>query len=276
MSLKNSINDTIKRTTGYTLVRNNRFTHAPELSAEGSRHLVAPVFILSSVRSGSTLLRSIMGAHSQLYAPHELHLRDLRVDMRTDYVRDAMEELGYSKRELEYVLWDCLLARRVEASGKRHLINKTPHDVFMWRRIADAWPDVRFLYLQRHPVAILRSWQRARKQYTLDEAIDSVLKYVERVEEARTEWPAGITVKYEELTQEPEKVCSGVCEYLGLEWEPAMLDYARDGDPESFRAGLGDWSKKIKSGKIQPAEPLPDVSEIPDRLKDICVAWGYC
>ena len=36
--------------------------------------------------------------------------------MRTDYVRDAMTELGYHRRELEYMLWDCLLARRVEAA----------------------------------------------------------------------------------------------------------------------------------------------------------------
>lgn len=276
MSLKHTINDTIRRTTGYTLVRNNRFTHAPELSGAETRHLVAPVFILSSVRSGSTLLRSVMGAHSELYAPHELHLRDLKVEMRTDYVRDAMDELGYSKRELEYMLWDCLLARKVEAAGKKHLINKTPHDVFMWRRIAEAWPDVRFIYLQRHPVSILRSWQRARPQYSLDEAIDSVLKYVEKVEEARTEWQAGISVTYEDLTREPERVSRELCAYLGLEWEPAMLDYAKDRDQESFRAGLGDWSKKIKSGRIQPVETLPDVSEIPDRLKDICVAWGYC
>src|SRR6266567_9138379 len=135
MSLKHTITDTLRRTTGYTVVRHK--PSAPELVDAAHRHLKAPVFILSSVRSGSTLLRSVMGAHSELYAPHELHLRDLRVDLSTDYVKDSMEELGYSQRELEYILWDCLLARKVEAAGKRRLINKTPHDVFMWRRITD-------------------------------------------------------------------------------------------------------------------------------------------
>jgi LPS sulfotransferase NodH len=272
MSLKHTISDTLRRTTGYTVVRAR--PDAPELVDAAHRHLTKPVFILSSVRSGSTLLRSIMGAHSELHAPHELHLRDLKVDLSTRYVEDAMRELGYSKRELEYMLWDCLLARQVAAAGKKRLVNKTPHDVFMWRRITTCWPDVRFVYLQRHPVSIMRSWHKARPRYTEDEAIDSVLKYLDAVEEARTEW-AGHTVRYEDLTVEPEKVTRGVCEYLGVEFEQGMLDYAKNTSAESFRAGLGDWSKKIKSGKIQAAEPLPDASEIPPRLKDICEAWDY-
>jgi hypothetical protein len=273
MNWKSSTNDIVRRTTGYRIVRDQQLGPALALKHQSHRHLDAPVFILSSVRSGSTLLRSILGGHSALYAPHELHLRDLQVDLTTGYVTESMKALGLDRRELEHMLWDCMLAREVLKAGKRHLVNKTPHDVFMWRRIEGCWPDVKFVFLQRHPYAVVRSWHAARPHWSLDEAIDSGLKYMETVEEVRMARP-GITVRYEDLVADAEAVGGKVCEYLGLEWEPEMLDYGKN-DRGTFRAGFGDWTPKIRSGQIQSAEPLPDASEIPPRLKDICAAWGY-
>ena len=53
-----------------------------------------------------------------------------------------------------------------------------------------------------------------------------------------------------------------------------MLEYGEH-DHGRFKAGLGDWSDKIKSGQIQPAEPLPSPDEIPPALREISEAWGY-
>src|SRR5579875_3716107 len=59
----------------------------------GDRLLTAPVFIMSSVRSGSTLLRVLLDTHSQIHAPHELHLRSIKVQLANSYVAKAMAEL---------------------------------------------------------------------------------------------------------------------------------------------------------------------------------------
>ncbi|MEV0838202.1 sulfotransferase [Actinocatenispora sera] len=53
------------------------------------RKLRAPVFILSSVRSGSTLLRSMLGSHSALYAPHEMHVGDLAAQATSWFAQTA-------------------------------------------------------------------------------------------------------------------------------------------------------------------------------------------
>ncbi len=37
-----------------------------------------PCFLLSSVRSGSTLSRVILNSHSQIHSPHEMHFRRTR------------------------------------------------------------------------------------------------------------------------------------------------------------------------------------------------------
>ncbi|MFD8212331.1 sulfotransferase [Streptomyces sp. NPDC059697] len=54
----------------------------------------SPVFVLSSVRSGSTLLRVLLNSHSQIRAPHEMHLRTVHVHLSRDFTADAMRALG--------------------------------------------------------------------------------------------------------------------------------------------------------------------------------------
>jgi LPS sulfotransferase NodH len=270
-SWKQHTNQTIRRLTGYELIRASSWsTPGRSAAPRADRRMTAPVFVMCSVRSGSTLLRVILDSHSQIYAPHELHLKDLRVDLSNQYVEGAMDELGVGQSELEHMLWDRLLEEALIRSGKRILVNKTPDDVFIWRRIVQNWPDARFIFLLRHPAAITRSWHSARS-WDMDEATDSALRYMEAVEEVRRTLP-GITVRYEELTAEPEDTTRRLCEFLGVEWEAQMLDYGGK-NHGSLKAGLGDWTSKIRSGRIQQSKPIP--TEIPPRLKDICEAWGY-
>jgi len=57
----------------------------------GDRLLEAPAFVLCSVRSGSTLLRVLLDSHSQIHSPHEMHLRALRVKVRSRYADRAID-----------------------------------------------------------------------------------------------------------------------------------------------------------------------------------------
>jgi hypothetical protein len=91
------------------------------------------------------------------------------------------------------------------------------------------------------------------------------------VEVARQNLP-GMTLRYEELTADPVEQTRRICRFLGLDWDPAMLDYL-DGD-ESFIRGLGDWRDKIRSGRVQAARPVPS-GPIPGELLELCGAWGY-
>lgn len=235
------------------------------------RRLTEPTFILSSVRTGSTLLRAILGGHSQLYAPPEAHLGDITVGFESRQVATSMERLGCTPRELRFLLWDALLAEDLARSGKRHLVNKSPNDVFIRDEIAECWPDARFIFLIRHPSAILRSWRNARPHYPEADRVADIVLYCEAVEEARGEL-AGPTVRYEDLIGDPVGTVQSLCGFLGVEWEEDMLDYGRAGT-DSFVPGLGDWTGKIRSGRIQPELDVPKPA--PPELRDVCVAWGY-
>ena len=97
------------------------------------------------------------------------------------------------------------------------------------------------------------------------------LRYMTVVEQARSALP-GLTVRYEELTASPERVVGELCDFLGVPFEPGMLEYGSFGHA-GFTPGLGDSSLTIRSGRIQPPAPLPE--EMPGGLTDICAAWGY-
>jgi hypothetical protein len=273
VGVKRAVNAALRRTTGLQLTRAKvvAVPRGAPRTRPGDRLLDRPAFILSSVRSGSTLLRVLLDSHSELYAPHELHLRDVAVRLRTKPAKKSMEELGLDAPHLEFLLWDRLLHRELERRGKRYLVNKTPTDVFIAERICACWPDARFIFLLRHPASIARSRAAARPQDSEDQNIAMVRKYAEALERARVAFP-GLVVRYEDVTADPEAELRRICDYLAVAFEPQMLSYDRF-DHGRYTVGLGDWTDKIRSGKIHPATPAP--AEVPEGLRSICEAWGY-
>ncbi|MFC7591929.1 sulfotransferase [Nonomuraea antimicrobica] len=64
----------VRRPPKRTQVVDYTFPAAPRL-------VKSPVFVISPVRSGSTLLRMLLNSHSRIRAPHELHLRTIGVEL---------------------------------------------------------------------------------------------------------------------------------------------------------------------------------------------------
>ncbi|GAA3238737.1 sulfotransferase [Actinocorallia longicatena] len=243
----------------------------PDRSAE--RLVPSPVFVLSSVRAGSTLLRVLMNTHSEIRAPHELHLRTLEVRPNRDYTEDVMQALGLSRKELEHLLWDRVLHHELERSGKKIVVDKTPANAMIWRRISSAWPDARYIFLLRHPQSVVESVLTRRKGSEPDAVVKEILGYITGVEEARQHLE-GLTVRYEDLTADPAAQTRRICDYLGVEWEPEMLDYGKQ-DHGPIKPVFGDWSANIKSGEVKAARPLPKAGEIAEPLLEITRSWGY-
>ena len=296
MSLLRTLNTTLRKCTGFELRRAGtrpatppapqqaqplkkaprpkpvefRATQDPELD----RLLRQPVFVMSPVRSGSTLLRVLLDGHSGLLAPHELHIRRLTVGHSTKLAVKSMEVLDLDTADLEHLLWDRVMHRELVKSGKDFIVDKTPSNAFAWKRIAACWPDARYLFLLRHPESIARSWYEADPdKRTREEAAADALRYMKATERARTGL-SGHTVRYEDLTADPKGTLQGICSFLGLDFEQGMLDYGPRGDGDLTK-GLGDWREKIRSGSVQPGRELPAEQDVPQVLRPMCEAWGY-
>ncbi|MFK4104612.1 sulfotransferase family protein [Streptomyces sp. NPDC019531] len=237
------------------------------------RLVESPVFVLSSVRSGSTLLRVLLNSHSRIRAPHEMHLRTLHVELSRDFSSEAMKALELDKQELEHVLWDRVLHLELARSGKDVIADKTPANTLIWPRLHRCWPNAKYIVLLRHPGAVITSLTSRRTDPDHEAIRAEVLEYAEKLEEARQALDCHV-ITYEDLTAEPERATRALCDYLGLPWESAMLDYGSK-DHGDFRPQLGDWSSTIKSGRIQPARPADPNAELPPRLAELAKAWGY-
>ena len=238
-----------------------------------SRLVDSPVFVISSQRSGSTLLRVLLNSHSRIRAPHELHLDSLQVQLSADYAGDVMGELGFGRTNLEHLLWDRVLDHELSRSGKDIIVDKTPSNALIWRRVAAAWPNARYLFLLRHPGSVLESVLSRHHDAEPESAVREISDYVTGVQEAR-ENLSGLTLKYEDLTASPERETQRISEYLGVSWEPDMLEYGRK-DHGPFKPYFGDWSTNIGSGRVQPARPLPSAADIPEPLRKAARIWGY-
>ena len=281
MAWKNRINAALAKATGYQLER-ARVGAAPKARRRGGRGLrkgdrlvKAPVFVMCTLRSGSTLLRVLLNSHSQIHAPHELHLRYISVSLDKKWSERSMKEMGFDQEKLRYLLWDRILHRELSTTGKPVIVDKTPNNVFITEELRAAWPDARFIFLLRHPAAIAESrknWFKGNPDnYDEEQNHDLIRRYCEALEEARQTYD-GVTVRYEELTEDPESVTKEICAFLGLDWEPEMLEYGQH-DHGRYKSGLGDWSDNIKSGQVQKAKPPPP--ETPEPLRAVAAKWGY-
>jgi hypothetical protein len=271
MTWKDQITVRLARTVGIQIVRqpNGR----PGLARGQQRLLESPVFLLSSMRSGSTLLRMILDSHSAIYAPPETHLATVNVVCPNETVRAGMAELGFTETELTGLLWDSVLHTALQRSGKTTLVEKTPHHVLAWDRIARCWPDARFIFLLRHPAAILDSWARSWPDDDPAKALETVQQYVSSLRDAMSILP-GHTVRYEDLVSDPEPQAKALCDFLGVGWEPAMLEYGRFPHGK-VEAGLGDWSDQIRTGTVQAPRQRTKPVELPADLRKAARDWGY-
>jgi acyl transferase domain-containing protein len=142
-------------------------------------------FLLSSARSGSTLLRVMLAGHPQLFSPPELHLlmyasmREREAGLPSAHFgsglpRALMElldrDLPRAEAEVRQLLADDVaipeVYRRLQSlCHPRLLVDKSPsyaEQMATLRRAPSIFEGVIFLHLVRHPLAVIESYVRNR------------------------------------------------------------------------------------------------------------------
>jgi len=224
-----------------------------------------PTFLLSSERSGSNLLRSILDTHSEISAPHPLEtaypwewLADpaaLSARKRRKLVRDVVVNKRYSFHPLTVALDPASVADRVErheeptfltvqsalyqeacqAENTSVWASKSPGH---WNCLDEAlayYDDLRIVYLVRdvrgvvlafktsnielfHPYLSGQRWQEEQSKG---------VELLDRLDDDRIH-----LVQYEQLLEDPETVVEGICEFLDLPYEEAMLYFYETEDAQ--------------------------------------------
>ena len=226
------------------------------------------IFILAPPRSGTTLLRVLLGGHPQLFAPPELELLSfntlaerkhafsgafgfwLEGSMRAimEIKGCGAEEGARTMRELEErnLSTKEFYGLMQEWIGDRRIVDKTPSyalQTSILKRAEVDFENALYIHLLRHPRGMIRSFEEAK----LDQIFFRYAHPFSRRELAEMIWtishqnileflrdvPTGRQhqLKFEDLVSRPRESLEQICNFLGVELHPDMLQPYKDGVP---------------------------------------------
>jgi hypothetical protein len=215
-----------------------------------------PFFIIGSGRSGNTLLRRILQAHSELHIPPENHalgavitvyrrnrglawphLVDLVLgtfqfsqgfevfDLDLRPLAAELREAPEQDRNLAHLL-DSFYRFHARAKDQRCVYwgDKTPLNTFNAFKIGSVFPDVRFIHIIRDGVDVAESYVRAGLIANYDEAARRWSTSIDVARRVQRCYPEQfLEIRYEDLVHQPEPLIRNVCGFLNVGFEPRML-----------------------------------------------------
>ena len=222
---------------------------------------VPMLFVISSPRSGSTMLERMLESHSQILGGPEPHILTPlahlgvwdKVDRAPyDHVLAAESQKLFIERlpNKAQDYWDAcraycdvLYGRLLRETGAAICLDKTPAYGLILPFVEKVFPDAQYIVLTRNPLAIFSSYANSffDGDYQAAQSYNPILnRYVPAIarflRETKTKH---IHVKYEDLVADPETWMARIYETAGVPFERNTIEYGRDGD-ESRPKGLGD------------------------------------
>jgi len=252
-------------------------------------------FIVGRGRSGSTLLRTILDAHPVITIPPESrfvqYLYYLFGTIRTWTPDLALNTLDFAEKGFEPPQINRELFSRLICEEKSELSfssvckalylstpsefnkeriacigDKNPRYSFFIPVLLKIFPEARFIHLVRDPRDNLLAVKRVHKaigEIGMTPVVLSRWKYYNRVIENHKAQLSGrfLTMRFEDLIADPEKEIRRTCEFLKLPFDPTMLNYIQQFDPEMHgnsyallhkslrqpfnKAKAGEWKVKL-------------------------------
>jgi hypothetical protein len=208
-------------------------------------------FVVGVNRSGTTLLRLMLDAHPQLAIPPETHFvpdvirlarRDggTRVRMVRTMTRHARwGDFGLDAKELRGRVAHVKPARSgpvvrafyelyAESQGKPRWGDKTPRYMRAMPRIQRALPEARFIHIIRDGRDVAISQNERALTGGNQSMAEAAGRWQRRINTARAhaaDLPTYREVRYEDLVSDPEQTLKGICDYIELPYDEAMLRY---------------------------------------------------
>jgi hypothetical protein len=189
-----------------------------------------PVFVVGSMRSGSTLLRLILDSHPRIAISAETGFMGALMSTKRipnwKYGGEWFQRINWSETELDERLrefYTGMFARYAEEQGKARWGEKTPFHTEHITTMARVFPTSVFVGLVRHPGAVAASL-RTSFHYTFTEALEYwAATNLAMVDAARFLGDRFVLCRYEDLVTDDEPVLREVMLTIGEEFSPDLL-----------------------------------------------------
>lgn len=206
----------------------------------------APIFVIGTGRSGTTLLRCMLSAHPRIYIAHEPSfylfekIFEKRREPRGDFADYFFQSENFRWLGLDPArvseglprplpperyrdLYAAVMREMAARYGRPRFGEKTPIHSFHVARIFRDFPDARVVHIQRDPRDTTMSLVRmpwASSSLWLNAAYcetewKAVTPYLDRV----------LSIRLEDLLADPRATMARVLDHVGEPWDDAVLDH---------------------------------------------------
>jgi hypothetical protein len=224
--------------------------------------MVKPIFIFSLPRSGSTLLQRTLTVHKRVASTSEpwillpIFYGFKGQGIYTEYAQfgahrafeDVVSALPDGIKDIHeavrlYAVH--VYSRLAQEKGASFFVDKTPRYHLIADEIIQAFPDAKFIFLWRNPLAVVSSivetwdgdyWTPFKYKVDLYKGLEKLIETYEKHSDK------SLAVRYEDLLLDPEQTMGKVCEYIGLDFRQEMLSgigsvqlQGRMGDPTGVK-----------------------------------------
>ncbi|WP_136442425.1 tetratricopeptide repeat-containing sulfotransferase family protein [Pacificoceanicola onchidii] len=195
---------------------------------------VAPIFICGMPRSGTTLMDQMFSRHPKVQAGGELSASvkamarngQLRAALEKEISPDALTADDFARLGEDYVA-----ALHREGLRGEYVSDKMPGNYLFIPLLAAALPRARFLIMRRNPMDCLLSnyVQNFGANQTFSTSFESLGAVYRRFDQIARTWTDRLPqqvreVSYEDLVTDADGTMRGILEFVGLEWDEAVLD----------------------------------------------------
>ena len=199
-----------------------------------SRTPTKSIVICGAGHSGSTLLGLILGSHTSCFYCGEAakirYLGDTRKPLRKRVCKLCGENCP---------LWSSfcwrpgipLYSQIAQAASRRRVIDSTKNVAWIRERLAEVQhcPEAAepvLIFLQRDGRAVVNSRRRKYPERSIERLTGDWKQQIERTRELYHTYDGPrCQLRYEDLARDPENAVRELCRALGLDFEPAMLDF---------------------------------------------------
>lgn len=212
------------------------------------------IFLISQPRAGSTLFQRLLAGHPEIHSTAEpwvmLHplyalknsginteyRSDLALSGLNDFVSqvpEGMELYRNALRKFGLTLYN----RTLELSGKQYFLDKTPRYYHIIPELYSIFPEAKFIFLLRNPIAVLSSilktwYQNQFDSLRIQTLIDLVRGPVCLLNGIKKLKENAIVVEYESLVHSPESMLHRVCSRIGIPYFKDMINYGKSTKPK--------------------------------------------
>jgi hypothetical protein len=215
-----------------------------------------PIFILGTMRSGSTLFRLILDAHPNIAISEETGFMGALAANKAipnwRYGREWYDRLGWCEQELDDRLrefYSGMFERYAAAQGKSRWGDKTPFHFRHIEEMARVFPEAVLVAIVRHPGAVVHSLTR-RFHYDVLEAATywesanvEILRHGAELGDDRF-----ALVRYEDVVRHSETTLRELMSWLDEPWSDDLLRH------NDVKAEKG--APRVVDGRTSTRDPI--------------------